>query len=193
MHSGRTVRYHTVALLIRVGGFGALSITSCGTSAASSDPPLPSGWTWYQSSTGHFRIPVAPGWQVGGFYNGPLQFSNCEYSVITYPPGFTPTFSRVDTENDLRLLMITVVFPCNYGQQLSPHLFTNPLPGPVSIDGKRTTLYDISVQDSIGRLAVTTFGGHQYRFLLDSGPTSVAKGDLAIYMRILGDFQYTAN
>ena len=64
---------------------------------------------------------------------------------------------------------------CSGGQrtpdepQLSPHFFTNPLPTPVTIDGKRTTLYDTSIPEyEIGRLAVANFGGHQYQFVLDS-------------------------
>lgn len=150
-------------------------------------------WTSYSDSTGHFRIPVAPGWFAGGFYNGPLDNTNCEYSVIVYPPGATATLNRVDVENDLRLLLINVVFPC-LSAQLSPDYFTNPLSTPVTIDGKRTTLYDTSTAGtSIGRLAVTTFGGSQYQFVLDSQPASTAQGDLAIFMRILAGFHYTGN
>jgi hypothetical protein len=89
--------------------------------------------------------------------------------------------------------MINVVFPCLY-DPLSPHYFTNPLLLPVTIDGNRTTLYDTSIPGiSIGRLAVTTFGGDQYQFFLDSQPTSVAKGDLAISMRTLAGFHYTGS
>jgi hypothetical protein len=150
-------------------------------------------WSWYSDNTGHLQVPIAPGWTAGGFYNGPLDNTNCEYSVIVYPPGVTATLSKPDVETDLRLLMINVVFPCLY-VPLSPHYFTNPLPGTVTIDGMRTTLYNTSTAGiGIGRLAVTEFGGDQYQFVLDSQPTSVAEGDLAVFMRILAGFHYTGN
>jgi hypothetical protein len=148
-------------------------------------------WSSYSDSNGHLRIPVAPGWFAGGFYNGPLDNTNCEYSVIVYPPGATATFSKPGVENDLRLLLINVVFPC-LSAQLSPDYFTNPLPTPVTIGGKRTTLYDTG-GPGVGRLAVTTFGGSQYQFVLDSQPSSTAQDDLAIFMRILAGFHYTGN
>ena len=145
-------------------------------------------WSWYSDSTGHFRIPVAPGWTTYGFYNGPLQYPDCSYSVIMNPPWVVPPYNPVDAP---RLLMITTEFPCSYDQQLSQNLFTNPLPTPVTINGKRTTLYDTG-QAGVGRLAVATFGSNQYQFLLDdSQPTSAAKGDLAIFIRIIAGFQYT--
>jgi hypothetical protein len=179
-HRSRTILLLLVVVLLLAAGGGLLWRSA-------------HSWSWYADGTGHFRIPVAPGWVASGFYNGPLQFSNCVYSVVVYPPGVTATLSKPDTEYDPRLLLINVVFPCNYGQQLSPHLFTNPLPTPVTINGKRTTLYDNSVPDTIGRLAIATFGGNQYQFVLDSGPTSVAKGDLTVFMRILAGFHYTGN
>lgn len=168
-----------------------LLVAGCGQSAHAGDPPLDDGWTWYHDVRFPFQVPQPPNWRVGTFADSPMGDQPCMYFVQFLPPGLSgdPNHSALQ-QPELIWMTVNLNTSCPEWKQTDDQYFV-PETQPIAVSGTQAILYDNdSVQSSLQRATVATFGGHQYIISMQT-PTSQAEADLALYKHMLEKFMYT--
>lgn len=186
--------FHARSLLVGLVGL-LLILAACAPSSASASS-LPKGWTSYHDTHFPFQLPVPPGWHAGAFSDGPLNDETCAWVVGILTPNQPGPPDKGALEYANEVISVTVNIGCREWQPSDDTHFV-PEAHPITISGATATLYDGDVPGySIQRVAVTRFGGHQYRFFLQADTSGVnmsdatAQHDLALYMQVLRGFTY---
>ena len=170
-----------------------LLVAGCGQSARAGDPPLDGGWTWYHDARFPFEVPQPPNWRVGTFADSPIGDQPCMYFVQFLPPGQSgdPNHSALQ-QPELIWMTVNLNTSCPEWKQTGDQYFV-PETQPIAVSGTQAILYDNdSVQSSLQRAAVATFGGHQYIISMRA-PTSQGTADLSLYTQVLKKFTYTGS
>jgi hypothetical protein len=157
-----------------------------------SAPLLPAGWTWYRDSTGHFQVPLAPGWKAGGYY-GTDGKKNCFYNVQFFPPGEDGSPGMAQATYAPRLISIGVNFTCSPWSPIGPAPQLTKEPDPVLVDSQPVTVWDNDTPGEIESYALATFHGHQYSFDVQSRDSNFIVVDAKAFHQMLHGFEYTGN
>lgn len=183
---------HARLLFIWVVGL-LLIPTACAPSSTSS---LPAGWTSYHDTRFSFQLPVPPGWHAGAFSDGPLDDETCAWVVDVLPPNVPGPPEKATVEHVPELMSVTVNVSCHEWQPSDDTHFV-PEAHPITISGATATLYDNDTAGyGVERVAVTKFGGHQYRIYMQSHTSpadmsdATTQRDLALYKQMLQGFTY---
>lgn len=157
-----------------------------------SAPLLPAGWTWYRDSTGHFQVPLAPGWGVGTFYGDwTPQADSCKYRIQFFPSGSPVAPGQASATYAPRLIEIDVNLNCPPPPwSIGPDQRLIEEPNPITVDGQPVAIWDNdAAPGEINQFAVATFHGHQYEFEMQSRDSNFIRIDAKVFQQMLHGFK----
>ena len=153
-------------------------------------PLLPAGWTWYRDSTGHFEVPLAPGWRAGSyFYTDGVR--NCAYGVQFFPPGAGGSAGSAQATFAPRLIEIDLNVSCTSSWSINPEPYIVREPNPVIVDGQPVIVWDnVAATPEVHEFAYATFQGHQFAFVVNCQDSNFIVTDPKVFHQMLHGFEY---
>ncbi len=144
------------------------------------------GWKLYKDTRFPFQFAIPPGWKAGSFTDG----SGDEYITAVLPIGSTFPFENSSGAPEKFEISVGLT-----GSPFNPSSDPNwkAEATPITISGTKAILYDRTSPNcgEYDRIAVATFGQHQFTFYTGIYAPGKAQQDISLFLGILQSFKYT--